>query len=377
MANAKTPSAKASKQAPTISTAALMHGADAFGARFVKPGFAFTPEDDLAFALGYPHLTYIADGHPDDENPEQAAPIYVSKHGLMPAAWPREVAHRVARGFGLWYSDEKLAAAYGTGGPVSEDEARALVRRELCENNSWILILLLEALVGPIPVLETVVEQLEAYSTQEWTDTGMENRLYLDTTLLWLGYPLLRLPGDRATALRARLEALHAEWSAHPQPHRDATTAALDVVLHCAAGADRSAYRVQGKVSVFSRLHVLDDSAWVARAAQASGGPDSGCNPDPRLVFLGGEPVLDLELSWWKKYTNAGSHALLVERFGKIQSPKLLPWMLEMSATSKAKASAQAWFVKHADFARSFLEKTAAAGGAPADWAKPLLKKLG
>ncbi len=31
---------------------ALEHGAAAFGARYVKPGFATSPERDLAFALG-------------------------------------------------------------------------------------------------------------------------------------------------------------------------------------------------------------------------------------------------------------------------------------------------------------------------------------
>src|SRR5215510_13994667 len=44
---------------PVRTTAALAHGSAASGARFVRPGFALTPEADLAFALGFPHLEYI------------------------------------------------------------------------------------------------------------------------------------------------------------------------------------------------------------------------------------------------------------------------------------------------------------------------------
>jgi hypothetical protein len=36
-----------------LPTAAMSHGQNAYGARFVRPGFSFTPELDLRFALGY------------------------------------------------------------------------------------------------------------------------------------------------------------------------------------------------------------------------------------------------------------------------------------------------------------------------------------
>jgi hypothetical protein len=375
MAAAK--STKAQKQSPLISTAALSHGAAADGARFVRPGFAFTAADDLAFALGYPHLTYLADGHPDDADPEAAAPLYVSKHGLAPTVWPREVAARVARAFGNWFDDAKVAEAYRTAGAITADEARQIIRSELHGNNSRILLLLLEALVGPSVVVSTAVDQLEAFSGQEWTDSGPNIRTDLPPTILSLGYLLLRLPADEAAGARARLEALYQVWTEEPKRFRTAAAKAIDVVLHGAAGAERSAYRAGGQISPYAPLHILDDPAWVARIVKASGAPDQSAKPDARLVFLGGDEVLDLELSRWKKYTKPGAHTLLVEQLGKIQSPQILPWMLEMSATSKAKGDAQAWFLAHADFARGFLEQSADAGGAPADWARVVLKKLG
>src|SRR5690349_23180893 len=74
-------------------TQALIHGAAASGARFVRPGFATTPAGDLAFALGFPHLEYIIDDHPDGARAEMVA--YERKPYRL--GWPRNVAIRWCR----------------------------------------------------------------------------------------------------------------------------------------------------------------------------------------------------------------------------------------------------------------------------------------
>jgi len=383
-AKTETPKAKiAPKSEPgkglVLGSAALQHGEAAFGARFKKPGFAFTADDDLAFALGYPHFFMLADGHPDDADPEKAAPLYVSKHDFEPPMWPREVAARMARGFGLQAKPDQLKKAYKTAGALTEAEARALVKRDLHRENGWIQVYLLEALLGPSVVVGAVLDEIERYSTtKRWEDSGLENRSNTPSMLLRLGYLLLRLPAAEEANARGRLEALYKAWSKRGDSLRETAAEALDVVLHGKEGADRSAYKPDDEnVSTGQPLHVLDDPAWIVRAVRASGAPDASSTPDPRLVFLGGEEVLALEISWWKKYTKAGAHAQAVERFGKIKSPRLLPWMLEMSATSKAKTSAAAWFAAHADYARPFLEETANGKSAAAEWAKALLSKAG
>ena len=60
------------KPATTVSaptSQALKFGAEAAGARYVQPGFAFTAEQDLAFALGWPYMYFLVDGHPDHSRP--------------------------------------------------------------------------------------------------------------------------------------------------------------------------------------------------------------------------------------------------------------------------------------------------------------------
>jgi hypothetical protein len=227
-------------------------------------------------------------------------------------------------------------------------------------------------MVGPSAICDETITQLEDYSDRPWTI--IHNGI--PATILCLGYLLLRLPEAEAARARSRIEALYRAWETGSNRFREAARDAIDVVLHGKEGAERSAYKPDDEnISTGQPLFVLDDPAWIVCTVRASGAPDESSTPDPRLTFLGGEEVLALEISWWKKYTQPGAHAQLVEYFGKIKSPKILPWMLEMSATSKAKASAAAWFAAHADYAKEFLEETAGGKGASADWAKAILAK--
>jgi hypothetical protein len=365
---------KAKKAVATITSAAFANGRGAHAATYVQPGFSFSDEDDLAFALGYPHAHWIADGHPDDATPEASARAHV-KAGLEEPT-PREVAHRIARALRVWAVDLRRDEELAKAGPISADEAQAIIAANLNGHNAWVWLFVLEALVGPDVVARAVVAELDRYSSMEWTDSGRNTRTNLEATILEFGYILLRVAAPLGVELRARLEHVHGDWDANQDAsgrfvRRNAVNA-LDVVLHGADGADRSARRIDGAINAYAPLFVLDDPAWFARIVRASGPPEGECSPDPRRAFLGGEEVLELELSWWKKYSR--SLRQMVERFGRIKSAKLLPWMLELSS-SKAKTPALAWFTEHAGFARSFLE--AAAGGPEGTQASVILSKLG
>jgi hypothetical protein len=360
--------AKKSSKALTLSTAALASGDQAFGARYLKKGFAFTKEMDLAFALGYPHYVELCDGHPADESPMEAGLEFVDADDHTTRVWPREVASRTARAFPLLLNAKLRAKAFSQGGPVTADEARTIVQGSLDCNRGDRLLLLLEALVGTEVVCDAAVATMETYGEAQWTGSDF------DVVTYTLGFLLLRLPAEASTKARARFEALHAKvtkagWESDGIKN-------LDVALHGVAGAERSAYRPEGEaISSMYVTHVVDDPVWVAKTVLAGGPPDASSMPDPRLAFLGGQPVLEAEAKWWKKYSRAGGHAAFVERFGHIHTEALLPAFLEMTAASKAKKEAAAWFVQHADFARPFLEKQAK--GKNADAAKAVLKAIG
>jgi hypothetical protein len=59
------------KRSPSVGSttqviAAFRNGTQAAGAGRVRPGFAFTATRDLQFALGWPHVASVVEGHPVD-----------------------------------------------------------------------------------------------------------------------------------------------------------------------------------------------------------------------------------------------------------------------------------------------------------------------
>ena len=77
---------------------------------------------------------------------------------------------------------------------------------------------------------------------------------------------------------------------------------------------------------------------------------------------------------WWKKYKEPEDEAqkVFVRDYGRIRSEKMLAIFLAMSQTSKARKEAAAWFAAHAEYARPYLERTAAGKGDPVAWARAI-----
>src|SRR5205085_12538468 len=116
----------------------------------------------------------------------------------------------------------------------------------------------LEALVGPDPVWKGVLAELEARGD----DLLSNGRADFGKTIYNVGFLLYRLPSATAEAARKKLESLYVELAnpnkpplEHPAPVRF-----LDVVLHGAAGSERSGHRYgKGVLSPYFLGHVLDD----------------------------------------------------------------------------------------------------------------------
>ncbi len=104
MAAKKTPK-KPTPEKPsfTLTTRAFENGAEAAGASAVKPGFTSSAEHDLWFALGYPEVGFVADGHPDESDAdfdEWCKRCFGTVYGLYPSEVPRAVAVRRLRAQG-------------------------------------------------------------------------------------------------------------------------------------------------------------------------------------------------------------------------------------------------------------------------------------
>jgi hypothetical protein len=312
------------------STRALEHGTAAYGARFVKRGFAISPDVDLAFALGYPHLEYIVDDHPDDARAEMIA--YERRSYRL--GWPRSVATRwcritASKGFkrtpqGATELDGAGKKALKNGAPLTEEEIGLSLKAMFSDTTSYEdlrdLVRLYEAFVGPDLIATAIIDALEKSSNNVWNHQDHDRA----SVVHHLGFLLLRLPGSPSDKLRARLtaifdrrvKALPTKELGPRKGERGSLLRALDVVLNGRAGCERSGERNEDSIEPADLVHVIDDAAFVREAA---------CRrvaPDPRLVFLGGEPVLDHLVDMFVRLR--GLHHVVVDGFAEIASPKAI-----------------------------------------------------
>ncbi len=333
---------------PVRTTQALEHGATAYGARFVKPGFATTKAGDLAFALGFPHFEYIVDDHPDDARAEMIA--YERRSYRL--GWPRNVAIRwcritASKGFkrtpqGATELDGAGKKAIKNGAPLSIEEVALSLKAIFSDTTSYEdlrdLVRLFEAFMGPELVATSIIDALEKSSNNVWNHQDHDRALVMHH----LGFLLLRLPAALADKLRTRLaaifdrrvKALASKELGPRRGERGSLLRALDVVLHGRAGAERSGERSEDAIESNDLVHVTNDDKFVREAA---------CRQtplDPRLVFLGGPPVLDHLLDAFGRLR--GFHGQLVDSFAEVASPKAIELLQRIAKGKEAPDRAKA-----------------------------------
>jgi hypothetical protein len=348
------------------STRSLEHGTSAVGAQHVRPGFAWTAEDDLAFALGSPHLTYLVEGHPDDaeEDVEELLTKVIS--GTYSVNVPAKIALHRARTFFLirvspdGVRRDPLRPIVARTDPLGEDEARSSIAAAVAaiDTPSDLITRALQAIeahVGPEVVADAVASALEALPIER-----LENQSPAGMFTRWLGFDLLRLPEASANRLRARMEAIRAKvpsgWS------RGSVRDGLDAALGEVAATSDDALFLHGNEARVREIVIAE-------------GVSPAFSLNVRHVFLGGDELLDFYLKNAKKLS---SYRLptLIPVLGALRSERAQRLLLLLSATSKSKKEAFQQLVRNGAHTRPFLEATAAGSGDEAKWAAAVLAKL-
>jgi len=329
-------------QGPVRSTQALEHGSAASGAKQIKPGFGITKAADLTFALGFPHLEYIIDEHPDDARAEMIA--YERRSYRL--GWPRGVAIRwcritASKGFkrtpqGATELDAAGKKALKNGSALTAEEIALTLKSIFSDTSSYEdlreLVRLYEAFVGPELVATQLVDALEKSSNNVWNHQDPDRAMVMHH----LGFLLLRLPSAMADKLRARLAAVFdRRIKALPDKElkprkgeRGSILRALDVVLNGKVGAERSGERNEDTILADDLVHVTKDEAFVRAAASVQSSPDA------RLVFLGGEPVLEHLVDVFLRLR--GMHHLLIDNFAEVASPKAVELLQKIARGKEA-----------------------------------------
>ena len=322
-----------------------------YGEQYVRAGFGWTPEDDLAFALGYPHQVTVLDEGPPASDDRALEAL----NGPAFRAVGRDLAPRLARLLARSAIGPQPLAECGPG-PMKPAEARKLVRTRIrrggvIDGRDKRLALLLEALFGAELVLEAITEALESQTDDQLAKWNRPGAGFAEVA----GFILLRCEAVAAIAFRDRLEAVlvrAAAPAADPKrAEKGATTqlaGILDRILHGGAAAERqresSGSAWQGAISPWDLLHVVDDPALVAAEVQKHRF-DSLWIPFSRLAFLGGEPVVSHYCENWRKARDADDVLRFVTDFGRIRSDAVVAAMKEIAAAKgwPPAAAAAAW----------------------------------
>lgn len=361
---------------------------EAGGAALVKPGFSFSSEQDLLFALGWPHVRFLDPTPLDDRlaveqclkalDPFDAAPRLV---------WNARVAQGMVRAWGSpslfeISPDEKTVRAVvleelWNPVPLSPEEASYLLGVRLSNSLLGVsdrametFVLLLEALVGSFVVASALVEHLE-----EMPESLLASRWTLPPFITYqLGYLLLRVRPNEAEGLKKRLAAVLKKHGAADLGKARASWEdgfthfrAIHLVLHGAEAARRGGDRNIGWYT-----HVHEDATFIRMRVAMD---RLGYRPDARLVFLGGMDVLSSYVRRWERL-DGEEQRWFVEQFGQVRSPLVAEIFLEMAVASLVRAEVVRWFVEHADFTREFLKATAEGDGLQAQQARAILADL-
>lgn len=311
-----------------LTSLAMQHGRDAYGARFVREGAALTPELDLAYALGrgsqFEAVTLLEDLEPGKK----------AKAGM-----PRNRAIHVAREG--WEGTGTMEEAPLEVPPLGMDEAKSLAReaaRHGSDRPEYYLTL--EALVGPSALLASVVDGMEEASKSVWERGSSSDVCFAVYALM------LRALPTETEAARSRLvalfESLEGKLGYPPHP--------LGKMLFGRSAIERYGYKYLTKFACFgtspddapSTPHDLvfcpEDGPWVAAQHAAlwkilNYRPKKWMlePPMPRLVYIGGDALLETELAVVDKYPGTMQAAALAA-YRDFRSPLATACIEKLSA---------------------------------------------
>jgi hypothetical protein len=349
--------------------------------KVAREGFCHTAEQDRLYALGYPILTMLVDGHKDDKKPADAvAKAFSDYFGRYQVAWPREVASRfvhAATAFDgdAWGEDAVLKAALCKE-PVSADVARRAITRQI-ENTSrcsWYttrhIVCVTEAVAGTDIVLEALVDALEKLDPKRWP-----NSLGEDGTPSFYAYMtgFLLLRSTKANAFRKRLEAIHDAASKKKDVGEGEQTirGALDIALHGTVGTKRALANSHWQ---YWHWYLMADDLDLQKERLANS-LKSEWNPEPRIVYLAGADLLDIYLT--KKGLRIGKLlAPFLDDIGMFADARVFSCMVDMVGVKGAGEAPLRYFKATKKTSQPKLERLARGSGATAVKAQSILTGL-
>lgn len=348
----------------------------ASGRKQVKKGFAFTPEHDELFALGWPHLRLLYDHNGDPER--HALGLLRDLDFSLTIQWPRNVACAIFRAFSQGqlfrmgpatrdFRSAALRSMTNLHEPDQDDIEKALALRFKFtpmwsnERGTESFILLAEALSETAWVAEAIVNQLEELDFDQLHD----NQAHPALITYQLGYLLLRLPKKQADAVRARLtHILEGNGAIRPGtdvriPRHPCHVRSISLVLNPKEAADRYTDK-----DVRWYTHATAEPRTVLMRSTIN---HNYSLPDVRLLWIGGDKLLSTRLFQRWDMLHGPDRRWFFEQVAPVASPEVTHLMVDLWNRGENVANAaKAWVIEHADHTRPTLEDLAASNSGAA-----------
>ena len=341
----------------------------ASGLKQIKKGFAFTPEHDALFALGWPHLRLLHDFNGDPQR--RALALLRDLEFTLQIHWLRPVANAVFRAFSLDelfrlgpasrdFRDKALRAMRDLGPPDQEDIERAIALRFhktpmwSNERGTESFVLLAEALTETAWVADAIVTQLEALDFEALHD----NLPHPALITYQLGYLLLRLPKKQADAIRLRLTHV-LEGSGAIRPNTDARiprhpchVRSIALILNPKESGDRYTDK-----SVRWYTHAVGEPRTVLMRSRIN---QTYALPDARLLWIAGDPILKTRLFERWTMLHGRDRTWFLEQLKPVASAGLTELMVEVwNKGDHIRNHAREWVAAHPEHCRDTLKDLA------------------
>jgi len=331
-----------------FSTRALEHGKNAAGAAGLRKGFAWNDQMDLAWALGYPAMTFLVDGVEDsregilaffgktldDAKKEAWFSTIAGSRNILPRRAAFALLHELEHRENPFHLSEEEFLELTEPRDLSPTDTAALLGKAQSHNIEEIAFLI-ESLVGSLQVATAVCEHVEA-PIDEDDDDALEAR----TSWFYCLKPMCRrvLTNDARVLFSRTVEV--DPWFGDP----------------LASGRKRIA---KGQLdSALADLQWVDGMEREALVAfKASTATRVGDIPFPRHLYAGGEPLIEEQVKLFDKYMDGP--VKFFREYSTIRHPRLAGPALLARAHKAYREGMTLWFEMHADYFRPLLAELA------------------
>jgi hypothetical protein len=348
---------------PTVrfSSKALMNGKDAVGAKWVRPGFSWNEQMDLAWALGFPDMTIVVEGSPELDDHTKWEEFYyrIKDDAYVNSKVLMANMHESVTGKDPLQLPEKEFLAITQFREITREETFALLTKWLEDNLNCMSINQIEALAGPDLIADCIVEILEK-TKGKYVYGGS---LFLQSLLSIVK----RIHKDNERKLLDRIAAIKFENGYDIEGQ----AALIDPIT---LGDNNPSHM---KTPCAFRTQYLDGHPEITMKAVEANRAFGGTRVAYRVAFTGTEAALDAFVKNHKYIHRLTRNTDYLTLMTSIRNERLLPAFLAVADERKFATEMQLWFKHHKEFFIPGLQKLGKKKGTYQHAANDMLNLLG